>query len=285
MPRGTQFFAVGAGPGLGLLQGFAVVSNVSDHEISNVAEQQLLQRSEEMEQDLMAARAVQRFLLPPEYQNHGTHRVAHLYQPLHHIGGDFLDVAAHKAGQTILMIGDVSGHGVAAAMSSAMLKTVFVRHATATAEPGEVLTRADQDLAGMVRFGRFITALVATFDPATRTVKLASAGHPPPLLLRGSEAQSITMENDLPLLTGETPLYATTASVTLQPHDRLLLYTDGVIEAVRGDGELLGIEGLKDLVTRRHMRTGTAFLEAMFQDLFFGDCIFNDDVSFLCLEC
>ncbi len=257
---------------------------MEDADVTPGASRQLLERTEEMEQDLMAARAVQRFLMPPEFQDFGTHRMAYLYHPLHHIGGDFLDVAQHPSGQTLFMVADVSGHGVAAAMSSAMLKTVFIRHAATSTDPGEILTRIDHELDGMVRFGRFITALVVAYDPAKRMVKLASAGHPPPLLVRGGAATVVKMETELPLLTGETPQYVTAATIQLQPKDRLLMYTDGVIEVARKSDSMLGVEGLIELANQVAKPTGPAFLEALFTQLFFGEFVFRDDVSFMCLD-
>jgi phosphoserine phosphatase RsbU/P len=260
------------------------------------ASRQLLERNEEMEQDLMAARAVQRFLLPPENQDFTTHRVSHVYQPLHHIGGDFLDVAQGPSGQRILRLADVSGHGVPAAMSSAMLKTVFVHHAAAGGDPGQILTSIDHELQGLVRFGRFITALVAAYDPVGRTVQLASAGHPQPLLIRGDQATIVEMETELPLLTGATPQYLTAATLQLQPQDRLLLYTDGVTESTsvgrRSSSAadpcqtlgMLGVEGLIAAARRVAAQPGPAFLEALFNQLFFGDLVFGDDVTLLCLE-
>jgi serine phosphatase RsbU (regulator of sigma subunit) len=264
----------------------AVVKNVSARVAHRMpdASQQLLERNEEMEHDLMAARAVQRFLLPPESQDFGTCRVTHLYHPLHHIGGDFLDTVVHPSGEILMLVADVSGHGVAAAMSSAMLKTVFVRHAMTTTDPGEILTQIDHDLAGMVRFGRFITALVVAFNPADRTVQVASAGHPQPLLVRNGTTAVVNMETEMPLLTGETPRYPTAARAKLEPGDRLLMYTDGVIEVPDRAGRMLGVDGLSRLVAQVD-GSQAGFLETIFERLFFGEFAFRDDVSFMCLSC
>src|SRR5258708_4715736 len=107
---------------------------MSDHhstlDVESAAAAHLLRQSQKMEEELLQARTVQRYLLPPVLIKLPSFRSAFVYHPLHHVGGAFLDILLPPDGQLILFIADVSGHGIPAALSSAMLKTAFLRHAS-----------------------------------------------------------------------------------------------------------------------------------------------------------
>src|SRR5271170_5014111 len=202
-------------------------------DVENAVSAHLMRESQKMEEELLQARAVQRYLLPPEVQEHESFRTAFVYHPLHHIGGDFVDTMVRPDGKLGLMMGVVSGHGMAAALSSAMLKTAFLRHAGSAKGPGHLLMLIDKELHETVRFGRFVTALVVWFDFKTRELTVSSAGHTPALLMRGGEESRVEAEPQLPLFTGEAVEYPDAPVVQMQAGDRLLMMTDGVLEATR----------------------------------------------------
>jgi sigma-B regulation protein RsbU (phosphoserine phosphatase) len=251
-------------------------------DVENAVSAHLMRESQKMEEELLQARAVQRYLLPPEVQEHAAFRTAFVYHPLHHVGGDFLDTLLRPDGTLVLMIGDVSGHGMAAALSSAMLKTAFLRHAPNATGPGNLLTLIDAELQKTVRFGRFVTAMIAWYNVASKNLTVASAGHPPALLIRNGQVSRVEADPQLPLFTGEAIAYPDAPALQLQPHDRLLLMTDGVLEATRSSGDMITTDELSTVVSGTPLDGN--FAARLFESLFFSDLLFNDDVSLLALE-
>jgi sigma-B regulation protein RsbU (phosphoserine phosphatase) len=260
----------------------AMPTDLSIIDVEDALSAHLLRESQRMEEELLQARAVQRYLLPPEVQEHPAFRTAFVYHPLHHVGGDFIDTLLRPDGVLIVMIGDVAGHGMAAALTSAMLKTAFVRHADVATGPGHLLNSMERELAGTMRCGRFVTALVCWLNIHTRELTLTSAGHPSPLLMRGDTVEPLVLESELPLCTGEAVHFPDAARTTLQPGDRILLMTDGVLEATRTNGDMLSTHDLTHVVSACPVDNN--FAACVFESLFFSDLIFNDDVTLLALE-
>ena len=239
----------------------------------------LLKQAEEMEYELLSARAVQRFMLPPERQTLGRYDISQMYQPLHHIGGDFVDVLARPDGSVMLMLGDIAGHGVPAAMTFAMLKLAFVRHAPDAAGPADLLNRVQKDLADRLPGGAFVTAMTALLSADATHARVASAGHPNPILLRAGQGTQVKVESSFPLLVAPEIAYEDEAQLTLAPADRLVFLTDGTLEAQGADGQRNSAAALLASLEKHTARTGPAFLQAVYETLFFGDMVFHDDVT------
>lgn len=248
----------------------------------NAAAAHLLRETQRMEEELLQARAVQRYLLPPEAQDQQDFKVAYVYHPLHHVGGDFLDTLLREDGKLVLMVGDVAGHGVAAALSSAMLKTAFLRYAPKAKGPGELLQLIDKELNSTVRFGRFVTAIVAWLDLKTRTITFSSAGHPQPILIRRKHSQLLDLEAAQPLFTGDAVEYPDMCPTALEPGDRILLMTDGVLEAVHPNGDMVEMEEITRAVEASSSTNN--FAQTLYESLFFSELVFRDDVSLMMLE-
>ncbi len=239
-----------------------------------------------IERELREAKAVQQFLLPPPLQSGSGMIVCHAYHPFDHIGGDFLDVRLRDDGSAVLLLADVSGHGLSAALTSAMTKTSFQRLALSVERPYDLLTGINADLVRTVQTGRFMTAVAALYRPQDGSVEISSAGHPYPLLLRGSSVQVLTTPNELPLLIDSDTEYSLSTRLEIHPGDRLLLYTDGAIEAANPDGEMLGFEGLSQLVLTAQALHGEAFLKTLFDGISsFARSKIRDDVALVTLEC
>lgn len=239
-----------------------------------------------IERELREAKAVQQFLLPPSHQTGRGMIVCHAYHPFDHIGGDFLDVRLREDGSAVLLLADVSGHGLSAALTSAMTKTSFQRLATTIERPYDLLTGINADLVRTVQTGRFMTAVAALYRPKDGSVEISSAGHPYPILIRGSSVQLLTTPNELPLLIDSDTEYSLSTRLEIHPGDRLLLYTDGAIEAVDPQGEMLAFEGLSRMVTAAQALHGEAFLKTIFDNIStFAKGKIRDDVALVTLEC
>lgn len=249
------------------------------------ASRQLLQRTKQMERDLEQAVLMQRYLLPPTQVEGDGWRIASLYRPFEHLGGDFLGVHRRPDGKCAILVADVSGHGTPAALTTAMTKTAFHRTAPSADTPTQILTSIHRDIVGLAPPYQFMTAVAALFDPAGRTVTMASAGHPYPLLVRGSEVEVVRHDNEVLMLIDDTVEYANATTIELSPGDRLLLYTDGAIEAVDPGGSRLYVEGLTRQVAATVAEGPGDFLQSLMTRLgrYTHDHL-DDDVALLCVE-
>jgi PAS domain S-box-containing protein len=143
------------------------------------------------------------------------------------VGGDWYDAFAHPDGGIVIVIGDVAGHGVVAATLMGRLRNVARAFALEDPDPARVLTRLDATLTASEPEA-FATAIAAHFDPATGRLTWARAGHPPPLLCAGADAEYLAQTGGVPL--GTMSGGYTTASLALGEGSLLLLFTDGLIE-------------------------------------------------------
>ncbi len=250
------------------------------------ASRQLLERSRQIERDHGQAVHLQRFLLPPARSEGPGWRITHLYVPFEHLGGDFIDVHRRADDSAALLLADVSGHGTSAALTAAMAKTSFHRLAPRAASPADLLGGIHRELAGLVQPGQFMTAMAALFDAVARQVTIASAGHPPPMLIGSSgRVEVVAHDNEIPLFLDHDGNYAQQSVVDLPRGSRLLLYTDGATDAAGADGKRLGVAGFAALVEEAAAGRPAELPGAIMAHLR-GHAAnrFADDVAILCLE-
>ncbi len=236
-----------------------------------------------LEAEIHAASKYQRFLLPKEYIATGIaiHPYCHQYIG---IGGDFFDFIPLSGDKTALLIADVCGHGVLAAMVAALLKPLFERSIRATESPLQTLACLNQDFLCLTDSSSYITAFVAVYDPSTQTLCYANAGHPPALYFRRS-TKSIEMFKATGVFLGifdEQEWRGEEKRLPVAPHDRLLLMTDGVIEAMASDGSRFGIERICKVFRELQETTFSTMIDDVWQHLRdFAGGTFQDDVTFI----
>jgi serine phosphatase RsbU (regulator of sigma subunit) len=166
------------------------------------------------------------------------------------IGGDLYDYFALDDGRLAVVLGDVTGHGVDAAADMAMAKFVFRSLVREHTQPADFLAAANDVAVGELAPGKFITMLYLLIDAGRGDVAVASAGHPPPRLVSpdgkvtGIEARGLALGVDEGMTYDEV-------DAKLEPGGSVVLYTDGVIEARRGN-DLYGVPRLDGLLARRH---------------------------------
>ena len=170
------------------------------------------------------------------------------------VGGDFSDVFVADDTQVVVLIGDVAGKGVRAAGHTETVRSVIRTLATIDPSPAFVLGKANELLLRFDPDEPHVTAFLAVLDPHTGHLSYASAGHPAPVHLGAFSCRTLDVAFGPPLGSFDTP-YAN-AHATLTIEDYLVLYTDGVTEAPRGDGELLGEQRLLEIVAG--LRGGSA---------------------------
>lgn len=198
--------------------------------------------------ELEIARQIQSKLLPSLDHAMVGVEIQARYAPAGSVAGDFYDVLSDGDGLGIL-IADVSGHGVPAALSASMLKVALHAQTEQMGSPGKVLTGLNSSLCGPLG-NQFLTAAYVFVDTARRELRYAGAGHPPILLWRSATHQVEDLEEN-GLFIGPFPQaqYATGLS-PFEPGDRCLLYTDGLVEATNANSEEFGAPRLRDFLSR-----------------------------------
>jgi phosphoserine phosphatase RsbU/P len=199
----------------------------------------------EIQKELEIARRIQTDILPSAYPDSDHFQVAARYVPMTSVAGDFYDFLVTDPRQAGLLIADVSGHGVPAALIASMVKLAASSQRANFADPAALLSGMNAVLCGNTQ-SQFVTAAYVYLDAASSMLRYSAAGHPPMLLLREGKIVDIT-ENGLMLAAFSFATYAT-AVHPLRPGDRLILYTDGLLEAVNTSGEEFGPQRLHALI-------------------------------------
>ena len=213
-----------------------------------VAARQTVRREQqlnEIQSELEVARRIQLSILPGKFPDSANFRVAARYVPMTSVAGDFYDYIVADGRCAGLLIADVSGHGVPAALIASMVKMAATAQREHAADPSSLLAGMNAALFGNTQ-NQFVTAAYVHLDSESRELRYSAAGHPPMLLLRGGEVQEV-LQNGLILAAFDSPAYAN-ASQRLKSGDRLLLYTDGIVEAASRAGEFFGQEALSAIL-------------------------------------
>jgi phosphoserine phosphatase RsbU/P len=201
----------------------------------------------EIQKELEVARSIQMSILPGEFPASKSFRVAAKYVPMTTVAGDLYDFLLADAKGVGLLIADVSGHGVPAALIASMVKMAATAQRAHAESPALLLAGMNAALCGNTQ-GQFVTAAYVHLNAETRELRYAAAGHPAMLLLRGGRVDEIA-ENGLLLAATDRAEY-TERSMKLIAGDRLLLYTDGLIEAKDGHGQMFGDDALASALRR-----------------------------------
>jgi len=212
---------------------------------------------ERMESELRIARDIQMGILPklfPPFPNRSEIDLYASLEPAREVGGDFYDFFPCGTDCFCFLIGDVSGKGVPAAFYMAVAKTLIKALADSACQqtegvpdPGEILARANEDLAQDNESCMFVTIFLATLDMRDGQVRYASAGHNPPVLMRrGAKPEYLPSRQD-PVAGAMPGMSFVTDSLRLETGDALLLYTDGVTEAMNPEKEFFSDARLLEL--------------------------------------
>jgi sigma-B regulation protein RsbU (phosphoserine phosphatase) len=199
----------------------------------------------EIQKELEIARRIQADILPQAYPASDHFQVAARYVPMTSVAGDFYDFVVTDPRQAGLLIADVSGHGVPAALIASMVKLAASSQRANAADPAALLSGMNTILHGNTQ-SQFVTAAYVHLDAASSTLSYSAAAHPPMLLLRAGEIIPIE-KNGLMLAAFSFATYET-ATHPLHPGDRLVLYTDGLLEAANAEGEEFGPNRLAHLL-------------------------------------
>lgn len=236
---------------------------------------------------LEIAKEIQRSLLPQDPLSWAGVQVAGRCIPAADVGGDYFGYFPHGPDGVDSLIGDVSGHGVGAALLMAEARSTFLAERLAEPSAAGILARLNEVLYDdLDAAGHFITACCATVDVGTREVRYANAGHPPALLLRAGDACWTVLEAEgMPLGTRRAIEFAE-VRIALRAGDVLVFYTDGITETRNEGGLMFGVERLGAIVVAHRDKAAesvvTAVLAAL--DAFRSSRQPDDDVTIVVMK-
>jgi serine phosphatase RsbU (regulator of sigma subunit)/CHASE1-domain containing sensor protein/anti-sigma regulatory factor (Ser/Thr protein kinase) len=251
-----------------------------------VANEELESFHNSVEQELGTARSIQHALLPKDLPKLEGWKIAYHYQPAREVGGDFYDFLRLDDGRVGLVIGDVSGKGIAAAL--VMANTQSVLRAVArrgNIAPGRVLAEANEVLYAYIPSGTFVTCFYGVLDPESGRLVYANAGHDPPYSQRDGEAQELRARG-MPLGLMPGMPYDEKEAV-LAAGDDLLLYSDGLVEAHDPEGDMFGFARLRKLIMDQSAGSGEELVDFLLAELtrFTGtDSEQEDDITLVTVE-
>lgn len=248
--------------------------------LGHYTEQELRQ----LESELELSQVVQRALLPAHVPSIPSYDIAAFSRPAQIVTGDYFDFLKFEDGTHGFVVADVSGHGVSAGMLMASLQTVFHTLAPETDSPVDVLKRINRLYVHNINFTTFVTLFFARLDPQTRLLSYASAGHNPPLLYRSSGRENVWLRPTGPAIGLVDDYKFLCNDVELSPGDILLLYTDGIVEAVDPSGtEQFGYDRLLETVRQNEALSANELVQKLRQSLndFTQGALLADDITLI----
>jgi len=242
--------------------------------------------AKEQQRELEIAKNIQLSLLPTRIPEVAGIRLGGICIPAKEVGGDYYDYLCHDNGRLDLVIADVSGHNVGAALIMSEARTMIRSRSGKFSKPDELLRELNQFLyEDLTKAELFITLFYLQYQPDTRVVEYASAGHSPTLLWQAAQSQCLRLDPEGLIVGVKKDFFYEKDSYKLASGDVMLLYTDGLIEAENDHNEFFGEERLAELLRENHHLQPQELINYIVDQvrLFTGHQNFKDDVSMIVL--
>jgi serine phosphatase RsbU (regulator of sigma subunit) len=245
------------------------------------------ERMEMVEKEMKQARQIQLAWLPPHpgpAPFNGRLDIATLNQPASHISGDFYNFFNLPDGRIVVSIGDVTGHGMAAAFLMATTQLLVRNTMPSVAGPADCLAEVNRQLCVQMFNGQFVTMQILVLDCAAGKLEVATAGHPAPLLSDGNAFVPLPLDPQLVLGVEKDTKYRS-QTFGLHSNFSILLYTDGVVDAERATGERMGFNRLQSALVGPYP-TAQELLNAALEsvDRFRGGSALRDDLTLVAVQ-
>lgn len=245
-----------------------------------------LAQKERLEKELELAREVQRNVIPQTFAPIPGFHFAARYEPARKVGGDFYDVFVVDDDHFGVVIGDVSGKGMPAALYMALTRSLLLAEARRALSPREVLFSVNALLREIGQQGMFVTVFYGVIDVQTRRLRYVRAGHDHPLLLQNGDINELRGEGVVLGLLNNDMFFLAEQEVDLAPGDRLVLYTDGLTDIEDDRKQMFELAKLKKLVRAHTSKAAVELCNAIFKDLntYRGKAQQFDDMTLLVVE-
>jgi sigma-B regulation protein RsbU (phosphoserine phosphatase) len=238
-----------------------------------------------MEDDLSSARDLQMSMLPATCPEVEGYQIAASSTPAQEVGGDFFDFFKIGEGKLGLIIGDVTGKSVSGALIMSASRSVFRMLAEEELSVGETMMRANRRIKKDIKSGMFVALLYAVHDVEDGSVGLCSAGQTQPLLLSAKTAEPTLVEtvgDTFPLGILDEANYEET-QLQMEPGDKVVYYTDGIVEAMNKHKDMYGFERLHEVVKSSPAENAEALMNDIIKDVsdFTGAAPQHDDLTII----
>ena len=239
-----------------------------------------------LQRELDVASHMQQSILPTQFPKGDDFETFGNMDPARNVGGDFFDVVQLDAGRIGLAIADVSDKGVPAALFMMSSRTLLKGTAIGLGEPGRVLHEVNDLLAADNESAMFVTVLYAVYDPATGRLSYANGGHNLPVIFHADGSSTVLPYTEGLALAVLSDVEFEEGEITLAPGDMLLLYTDGVNEAMDIEKQEFGMERLQAVFSGGVPQSAEAATDAVFAAVreFVGNAPQSDDITCLTLR-
>lgn len=249
-------------------------------------EADITRNNERIHSELNLATNIQANILPntfPPFPKYTEFDLYALMEPAKEVGGDFYDFFMIDETHIAVVIGDVSGKGIPAALVMVITRTLIKNHAEIGLSPGEVFTRTNKMLAEGNEEGLFVTAWMAVIDLTDGKVVYTNAGHNPPVARKKDGDFEILIGKPGFVLAGMDGLHYDDFESKMEPGDELFIYTDGVTEANNINNELYGDERMLDYLNSHKGLDAKEILNGLRTDVadFVGEAEQFDDITML----
>lgn len=249
----------------------------------------IAQAEARIDKELEFARQIQHSALPSVFPPYPNRKDFDIFASMHtakEVGGDFYDFYLLGENRLAILIADVSGKGIPAAMFMMTAKTQIKGLVESGLEVSEVLKQANNRLCENNEAGMFLTCWLGILDLETGILQYANAGHNPPVLCHGDGKYQYLSSKPNFILAGMENIPYRSFELQLNPDDRIFLYTDGVTEATNRENQLFGADRLLDSLNRHRDLSVEKLCEAIKNnvDIFQGDSPQFDDITMLALR-
>lgn len=243
-----------------------VKARVHTHLVLRDAREQLARQLLSINSELEMAREIQLSILPHETPKISGLEIATRYLPMTAVAGDFYDFIIVDEKHVGILVADVSGHGLPAALIASMLKAALSAQSPYASDPARILAGLNRSLCGKFK-SHFATAAYVFVDMEKQSMSYAAAGHPPLLLWRMSTGNAVEMlEDGLPLGLFPEAAYSV-GEVPVEPGDKAILYTDGIPETTSPSEQEFGIDLFKGFLESNHDLRADMFADLLLDEL------------------
>ncbi len=229
------------------------------------------------------AKEIQHSMLPKCIPEIPGYDIAVAWQPASHIGGDYYDIVILSDGTVGLCIGDVTGHGMPAALLMSNLQAAFRILAKDTNSPSDLCDQLNKFIVNNTESDNFISFFYGILNTKKKVLHYSNAGHPPPIVLRHHNDKIFRLSTKGLLLGVDDDFVNKKAALKLKTGDVIILYTDGVVEAVNSRGEFFGEEGLMNICKEHFHQSANVICKNILHSLslFTNNNAVLDDVTLL----
>jgi len=252
----------------------------------NLAEQERLQK------EMQVAQEIQQTLLPSEFPDIEGYQIVSYYEAAKEVGGDYFDFVEVDKDSLGIVVGDVSGKGVPGSLVMTMIRTALRTEARGVKDAAEVLARVNDFIVNDMKKGMFVTLFYVIIDSKRRRLNYASAGHNPMILFRASSNKTYYLNPrgfPIGISLPDNNLFRNSIesdTLSLNEDDILIIYTDGITEAMNGQRDLFGEERFLQSIRTMGKRPADEFVDSLHQEIlsFTEGNPQNDDITLVCIK-